>query len=226
MSNLFELDAEMRKEIGKGASRRLRRKAGLVPAIIYGAGKEPLMITLPHNKVIRSLEEEAFFSKVLIINIGKEKESVILQALQRHPFKNMILHMDFLRINANEELYKTVPLHFIGGDAAPGVKVGGGAPIHYMKEVAIHCLPKDLPEYIAIDLSSLEINDVIHLSDLQLPKNVTLDVDLSDEDNNVPVATIQTIKAAEEEPEVAAAPVETEITTAKAETKEANNEKK
>ena len=225
MSNLFELDAEVRTKIGKGASRRLRRNEGIIPAIIYGASTEPLMITLPHNKVIRSLEEEAFYSKVLILNIGKQKESVILQDIQRHPYKKMILHMDFLRVKANEELYKTAPLHFIGADVAPGVKIGGGSPVHYMQEISIHCLPKDLPEYIDVDLSTLEINDVIHLSDLKLPKNVVLDVDLSDDENNLPVATVQTSRAAEEEPETADTPAETEITTAKAEEKEDNKKK-
>jgi large subunit ribosomal protein L25 len=173
MENLFEVQAEARTDEGKGASRRLRH-AGLVPAVVYGADKEPQSITLNHNQFLRHLEEEAFYAHVLTLVIDGKGEQVLLKDLQRHPANdNKIIHADFLRVDATHAVHLTVPLHFIGEDVAPGVKAGG-AVSHLMTEVEISCLPADLPEFIEADLSALELDGSIHLSELTLPKGVSL----------------------------------------------------
>ncbi|RLC97268.1 MAG: 50S ribosomal protein L25 [Chloroflexi bacterium] len=173
MENLFEVQAELRSDEGKGASRRLRH-AGKVPAIVYGAGKTPVSLSLDHNKFLRHLDEDAFYSHILDIVVGGKKEQVVLKDLQRHPTSDRkIMHADFLRVKAGQALTMTVPLHFEGGDLAPGVKAGG-AVSHLMAEVEVSCLPKDLPEYITIDISALELDASIHLTEISLPKGVEL----------------------------------------------------
>jgi len=174
MENLFEVQAELRTDTGKGASRRLRH-AGQVPAIIYGAEETPISLTLDHNKFLRHLEEEAFYAHILTIVVDGKKHKAVLKDLQRHPASDMkIMHADFLRVSAKVAMTMTVQLHFIGDDIAPGVKVDGGKLTHLMSDVEISCLPKDLPEYIEVDTSTLELDASIHLSELVLPKGVTL----------------------------------------------------
>jgi len=172
MAISFELTAESRTDTGKGASRRLRH-AGKVPAIIYGAGKDPQALTLSHNEVLRNLEHEAFYSHILSIKIDGSETRAILRDLQRHPSRPVILHMDLQRISETEKLKTHAPLHFIGEDVAPGVKEGGLVS-HDLTEVSIECLPKDLPEFIEVDISALDIGDSIHLSGLTVPEGVTL----------------------------------------------------
>jgi large subunit ribosomal protein L25 len=173
MENLFEVHAVTRTDEGKGASRRLRH-AGKVPAVVYGAEKEPVSISLNHNQFIRHLEEEAFYAHILTLVVDGKKDQVVLKDLQRHPANdNKIIHADFLRIDAKHEMTMTVPVHFIGEEAAPGVKAGGQVS-HLMTEVEVACLPKDLPEYIEADISALEMDGSLHLSELTLPKGVTL----------------------------------------------------
>jgi large subunit ribosomal protein L25 len=173
MENLFEVQAEARTDEGKGASRRLRH-AGKVPAVVYGADKAPVSISLNHNMFIRHLEEEAFYAHILTLIVDGEKDQVVLKDLQRHPANdNKILHADFLRVDASHEMTMTVPVHFIGEDVAPGVKAGGLVS-HLMTEVEVACLPQDLPEYIEADISKLEMDESIHLSELALPKGVSL----------------------------------------------------
>ncbi len=173
MKNLFEVQAELRTDLGKGASRRLRH-AGNVPAIMYGAGGEPVSLQIDHNKFIRHLAEEAFYAHILTLVIDGKKNKVVLKDLQRHPASDVrIMHADFLRIDAKQAMTMVVRLHFLGGDDAPGVKAGG-AVSHLMTDVEISCLPKDLPEYINVDISALELDASIHLSELVLPKGVTL----------------------------------------------------
>ena len=172
MAISFELNAESRTDTGKGASRRLRH-AGKVPAIIYGAGKDPEALTLSHNEVLRNLEHEAFYSHILSVKIDGSETRAILRDLQRHPSKPVILHMDLQRISETEKLKTHAPLHFIGGDDAPGVKEGGLVS-HDLTEVSIECLPKDLPEFIEVDVSALDIGDSIHLSGLTVPEGVIL----------------------------------------------------
>ena len=172
MAISFELNAESRTDTGKGASRRLRH-AGKVPAIIYGGGKDPQSLTLSHNEVLRNLENEAFYSHILSVRIDGSETRAILRDLQRHPSKPRVLHMDLQRISESEKLKTQVPLHFLGEEDAPGVK-GGGLVSHDLTEVAIECFPKDLPEFIEVNISALDIGDSIHLSDLKVPEGVTL----------------------------------------------------
>lgn len=173
MENLFEVHAEARTDEGKGASRRLRH-AGKFPAVVYGAEKDPVSITLDHNQFIRHLEEEAFYAHILTLVVDGKKDQVVLKDLQRHPANdNKILHADFLRVDASHEMTMTVPVHFVGEEAAPGVKAGGQVS-HMITELDIACLPQDLPEYIEADVSKLGLDESIHLSELALPKGVSL----------------------------------------------------
>ncbi|NOZ37679.1 MAG: 50S ribosomal protein L25/general stress protein Ctc [Gammaproteobacteria bacterium] len=166
MSNNFVLEAESRTDLGKGASRRLRR-TGMVPAVIYGAGKEPVSISLKHNELVHSLDNEAFYSHILTVKLGQNEEQAILKDLQRHPSKPVIMHMDLQRVSANEKIRVHVPLHFINEESAPGVKEGGLVS-HNLTEIEIACLPKDLPEYVEVDLGELELDASIHMSELSL----------------------------------------------------------
>jgi large subunit ribosomal protein L25 len=170
---LFEVQAEARTDEGKGASRRLRH-AGKVPAVVYGADKDPVSIALEHNQFIRHLAEEAFYAHILTLDIDGKKDQVVLKDLQRHPANdNKIIHADFLRVSASHAMTMTVPLHFVGEDTAPGVKAGGQVS-HLITEVEISCLPADLPEFIEVDLSGVDMDGSIHLSELTLPKGVSL----------------------------------------------------
>ncbi|EKD54270.1 MAG: 50S ribosomal protein L25 [uncultured bacterium] len=168
----FELEADVRQDIGKGASRRLRH-TDKVPAVIYGAGEAPESLTLDHNKALNALSHEAFYSHILTLKVGKKNEKVILKAVQRHPAKPRIAHIDFLRIRADQKLHMHVPFHFLGEENAPGLKEGG-AFSHLMNDVEVVCLPADLPEFIEIDASNLLLDQSIHLSELKLPKGVEL----------------------------------------------------
>ena len=191
----FELDAQVRHDMGKGASRRLRREEK-VPGVIYGGGKAPVSLTFEHNKAAKALENEAFYSHILTLKINGEAERVILKDVQRHPFKPRLLHVDFQRIRADEKLHMHIPLHFLGGDVAPGVKEGGVVS-HIMSDVEIACLPDNLPEYLELDLSGMQLNDLKHLSDIKLPKGVEI-IALT-HGNDKPVASIH-LPRIEEEP--------------------------
>ena len=173
MSITFELKAEPRSDLGKGASRRLRR-AGQVPAILYGGGQEPQPLVLNHLDVLNQLKNDAVYSHVLTLKVGDRVESAVLRDMQRHPFKPTILHLDFLRVSADRELRVHVPLHFIHAEASPGVKVQGGVVSPVLVDIEITCLPQNLPEFIEVDLSGLGLGDAIHLSALKLPDGVEL----------------------------------------------------
>jgi len=193
-SNEFTLVAKPREDVGKGASRRLRRLNGEIPAIIYGAGKDPLSITLRHDDIFHAVEDEAFFSSILEINVAGEKESVIIKDMQRHPAKPIIMHADFLRVRADVELTVNVPLHFMNEDACVGVRLENGQISHLMNELVITCLPKNLPEYIEVDMAELHVGDTLHISDLKLPEGVS-SVELSHgEENDQAVAAITEIR--------------------------------
>ncbi|WP_444994734.1 50S ribosomal protein L25/general stress protein Ctc [Aliikangiella sp. IMCC44359] len=189
MSESFEINAEIREDMGKGASRRLRRLEDKIPGIVYGAGKEPQPITVSHPEIIKHLEEEAFYSHVLTLNIGKKKEQVILKDLQRHPFKPKVSHVDFMRIKAGEKLHTSVPLHYLNEESCPGTKAGGVIN-HAFTTVEVACLPKDLPEYLEVDLGSLEMDQVVHLSDIKLPKGVEIVELTHGEDHDQAIVTI------------------------------------
>jgi large subunit ribosomal protein L25 len=174
MKTSFELVADPRDGVqGKGASRRLRR-AGKVPAILYGGHLEPRQITLDHQNLLTLLVNERFFSTILSLKINGEAQAAILKDVQRHPAKNQILHMDLQRVLENEKIRMTIPLHFKGAAGAPGVKTQGGVVSHMLNDVEVSCLPKDLPEFLELDLSEMEINDLKRLSDIVLPGGVEL----------------------------------------------------
>jgi large subunit ribosomal protein L25 len=200
MAVSFELNAEPRNDKGKGASRRLRR-AGMVPAILYGGDEEPRALALNHNQVLRSLEHEAFYSHILTVNVGGTGTRAVLRDLQRHPSKPTILHVDLQRVSATEKLRMHVPLHFLGEDIAPGVKLGGGMVMHELIEVEIECLPQDLPEFIEVDVSALEVGDSLHLSDLKVPQGLTLVELARGEDHDLGVVSIHARRTGGEEEE-------------------------
>jgi len=182
MTTNFELSAKARTEMGKGASRRLRREADLTPAIVYGAGKEPVSITLQHKDIVKALKSEAFYTQIIKLSIDGKAEQVVVKDIQRHPYKPVVMHMDFLRIKAGEKVMMHVPLHFIGEDVAPGVKLGGGIFSHLVTEVEVICLPKDLPEFIEVDVSKLELDQLLHLSDIKVSKAITFNALAHDND--------------------------------------------
>ncbi|MFO1380583.1 MAG: 50S ribosomal protein L25/general stress protein Ctc [Chitinivorax sp.] len=169
----FEVIAQARAEQGSGASRRLRN-AGRVPAIVYGAGKDAQAVTLDHNSIFHALRVEAFHASVLSLNIDGQVEKVLLRDVQHHPFRQLILHIDFQRVDPNTKLHIKVPLHFVNADVAPGVKLGGGIVSHVLNEVEVSCLPADLPEFIEVDLANLGAGQSIHMSDLKLSAGVEL----------------------------------------------------
>lgn len=201
----FEVEASLRSDKGKSASRRLRHD-DKVPAIVYGGGKEPVSLVLAHNKIAKSLEMEAFYSHILTLKIGSEAERVILKDVQRHPYKAKITHVDFQRVRADKKLHMHVPLHFTGGEKCPGVKEGGLIS-HIMSDVEIACLPDNLPEYIEVDVSNLALNDIIHLSNLKIPAGVEI-IALTHEDDK-PVASVH-LPRIEVEPEPVAEAAEGE----------------
>lgn len=192
---LFEVEANVRHDMGKGASRRLRREKQ-VPGVVYGGKKEPTLLSLDHNKLIKSLSHEAFYSHILTLKTGTDSDRVILKAVQRHPYKPVIMHVDFQRINMNEKLHMHIPLHFIGENNAQGVKEGGLVS-HIMIDVEVSCLPADLPEFIEVDISDMALNDIKHLSDIKLPKGVEIIALTHDDDK--PVVSIH-LPRVEEEP--------------------------
>ena len=193
-SNEFILEAKPRADVGKGASRRLRRLENEIPAIIYGAGEDPLSITLRHDDIFHAIEDEAFFSSILEINVAGDMESVIIKDLQRHPAKPVLMHADFLRVRADVELTVNVPLHFLNEEACVGVKMENGQISHLMNELEISCLPKNLPEYIEVDMLEVHTGDSVHISDLVLPEGVT-SIDLSHgEANDLAVAAVNEVR--------------------------------
>ncbi|TAL62852.1 MAG: 50S ribosomal protein L25/general stress protein Ctc [Legionella sp.] len=194
------LEAESRTDMGKGASRRLRRLENKVPAVIYGGTKEPKSIHFLHHKVVKALESESIYSSVFDITVDGKTEHVILKALQRHPYKPLVLHMDLQRVSAKDVLVKLVPLHFINEQQSKGVKEGGLIN-HSMTQVEIRCQAQDLPSFIEVDMTNVEMNEVVHLSHLKLPANVHLTVDVTDGSHDAPVVSIHAPKAVVEEVE-------------------------
>lgn len=174
MSNEFTIEATTRSDLGKGASRRLRRLENRVPGILYGADKTPTPISVLAKDLSKSLENEAFYSHILSLKLDGGDVQVVLKDLQRHPAKNNPTHVDFQRIDAAHKLHMNVPLHFLNEDKCVGVKTSGGIVSHQLTEVEVICLPKDLPEFIAVDVINLDMGKSIHLSELTLPAGVEL----------------------------------------------------
>lgn len=180
----FEINARKRDGQGTGASRRLRR-AGRVPGIVYGGNKDAQAVDLDHKELYFSLKNEAFHSSILSLNVEGAKESVLLKDYQMHPYKPLVMHVDFQRVDSTHKIHVKVPLHFLNADIAPGVKLGGGVVNHLMTEVEVVCLPGSLPEFIEVDLSGLEAGHTVHLSDLKLPAGVEFAALIRGEDQGV-----------------------------------------
>ncbi len=195
----FVLNAKDRNEVGKGASRRLRRLSNEIPAIVYGGKNAPQKISLTHKDMAHALENEAFYSHILALNIDDKSEDVILKDVQRHPAKSIILHVDFLRVSKTQKLTTRVPLHFLNEEACVGVKIEGGIIARSMTDLEIECLPGDLPEYIEVDLLEISIGQIVHISDLPIPTGVESVALQHGEDHDLPVATVT--KRKEEEVE-------------------------
>ncbi|MDX1505012.1 MAG: 50S ribosomal protein L25/general stress protein Ctc [Spongiibacter sp.] len=172
MSSEFTVTAKARADVGKGASRRLRRLANEVPAIVYGGDKAPQMISIPHKDLVWFMEDESFFSSVLNLDIDGTKESVVIKDLHRHPAKPQLLHADFLRVSADTKITLHVPLHFLNEESCHGVKMQGGSITHTMSDIEVICLPKDLPEFIEVDMKDVNAGQTLHISDLTLPAGV------------------------------------------------------
>ena len=198
MSTEFTLNANGREDTGKGASRRLRRLAGDIPAIVYGGKKSPAQISLAHKDVIKALENEAFYSHIISLDVDGKSEDVIIKDIQRHPSKALVMHMDFFRVSKTTKLQTRAPLHFINEEECVGVKLGGGLIAHSMTDIEISCLPKDLPEYIEVDMAEVELGATVHLSDIKLPKGVESVALSHGDDHDLPVAAVNKHKAVEE----------------------------
>lgn len=194
MGESFDINAKVREDGGKGASRRLRR-TGMVPGILYGGHKDPQMITVAHNELAQSLEREAFYSRVLDLSLDGNTEKVVLKDLQRHPAKPFVTHVDFQRISADDKIRMLVPLHFINENTCPGVKMGG-IVTHNINQAEVVCLPKDLPEFIIVDMADMGIGNSVHLGELTMPEGVELSHTL---DTAAPVVSVHGARGTDEE---------------------------
>ena len=209
MADKFDLIAEYREDSGKGASRRLRHE-GKVPAIIYGAGRPPRSLSFDHNKVLRELENESFYSSVLNIKVGDKSQAAIVKDIQRHPARPIVMHIDLQRIVEDQVIKMNIPIHYIGADVAIGVKDGGGSVSQLRTDVEVQCLPKDLPEYFEVDISGLELDAMMHLSDITVPEGVEIPELAQGPEHDHPIVSIHVIKVAVIEEEEDAEAVEGE----------------
>ena len=221
MTKNHEIKAQSRKDEGKGASRRLRH-ASFVPAIVYGAGQPPESIQIEHNTILLAAKNEWFFSSIVDLNVDGKVQKVLVRDWQKHPFKQLMLHMDFLRIDENATLRANVPLHFLNKEMSPAAKMSNVVISHNLTEVEVTCLPKDLPAFIDLDLGALDAGDIIHLSDLKLPANVELPALQLGEAHDVAVVTVNVVReSAADAAEDAAAEAEAEANKAAAAAKPA-----
>ena len=199
-ANQFELNCTVRTEQGKGASRRLRRLNNQVPAILYGGGEDPVSLSILHDDILHATDNEAFFSHIITLKIDKKQQKAIIKDLQRHPAKPFILHADFLRVSDKQAIVVQVPIHFINEEKGAGVRNEGGRLIKTLTEIEVSCRPKDLPEYVEVDVLALEIGDSVHLSDITLPEGVTsVALAHADEDSDLSVAIVQAPRSVVEE---------------------------
>ena len=206
----LELNASLRDDMGKGASRRLRH-AKTLPAIIYGGKKDPVSITLQQKDIQHKLPDESFYSQVLSLSVDGKAEDVLIRDIQHHPYKMEVMHMDFIRVDAKKVVHVHSQLHFVGEDVSPGVKTEDGVVSHVMIEIELECLPKNIPDHIEVDLSEMHVGDVIHLSDLKLPEGVEALALKHGDDNDSVVVSMHVRKVVEEiEDEAPEAPVSEE----------------
>jgi large subunit ribosomal protein L25 len=217
MKTSFELVAEFRNDQGKGASRRLR-SSGKVPAILYGGHRDARGLAVDHVKLLQLLDNERFYTTILSLKVGELTQAAILKDIQRHPYRNQVLHVDFQRVLEDEKIRLAIPLHFLNEAASPGVKTQGGLVSHLRTDVEVSCLPKDLPEFIEVDCGNLGLNQSLRLSDLKVPEGVEL-VELS-HGRDVSVVSIHAPRAEEEvaaaAPEAAVVPAATGAPAAEA----------
>jgi large subunit ribosomal protein L25 len=197
----FQVGADTRHDQGKGASRRLRR-AGKVPAVLYGGHGEPRNITLNHQQLLTLIDNEKFYSSIISVNVESESQPAIIRDVQMHPARNSVVHVDLQRVLEHEKLKIHLPIHFRNEAASPGVKLQGGIVSHLMQDVEVSCLPKDLPEFLELDMSAMNLNDTLYLKDLPLPPGVAIP-ELAR--RNPPVVRVHSPRAAEPEPEAVAA---------------------
>lgn len=206
MSDNIQLTAELRTDVGKGASRRLRRLEDKVPGIIYGEDKDPQMLTLSANEMGKAMQLEAFYSQIIDLSIDGKTEQAVVRDLQRNPANERLLHIDFMRISANRTMNVSVPLHFINEEACVGVKTEGGTLTHNMTEVEITCLPAALPEYIEVDMAEIAAGVSIHLSELIIPEGVTIAALAFGEDRDIPVVSVTARRGTGEDEEISDEP--------------------
>jgi large subunit ribosomal protein L25 len=218
MSDQIELTAEIRTDLGRGASRRLRRLSDLVPAVLYGAGKEAVSLSIAHKDLHKACENEAFFSQIIVINAGNEAAPAIVKALQRHPARDRIMHADFFRVRMDQEITVEVPFHFLNEEECVGVRLHAGIISHNMTSLEVSCLPSDLPEFIEVDVLDMDIGDAIHMSQIQLPERVSIpELELGEDHDQVVVSIHERrAEAVEAESKVADEPEEVPATKAKA----------
>jgi large subunit ribosomal protein L25 len=209
MSDTTTIIAEIREDVGKGASRRLRRE-GKVPAVIYGGHKDPVSLTLQQERLLYETESESFFASILEIKVGKDHtEQAVVRDMHRHPFKPLIMHIDFLRVSAEEVLRISVPIHFIGEEESPAGKASGVVIQHQLTDVEISALPKDIPEFLSVDLSNMDSGDAVMLSSIELPEGVTIPaLEIEGEDYDTPVANAVHVKESQGTGAAAAADAE------------------
>ena len=196
--NEFEVVAQPRTALGTNASRRLRR-TGMIPAILYGGGKDSIPLSLEENRIRKQVENEAFAAHVLTVRVEDEESQAVLKSVHRDPATERVIHMDFQRISASSEIHMHVPLHFVNEEDCPG-KRAGGIITHLLVEIEVGCLPKDLPEYIEVDMASLDVGDSVHLSELALPKGVHIMALAHNPDNDQPLVSVQHPQKLEVEP--------------------------
>ena len=196
MSDNIQLNAEPREDSGKGASRRLRH-TGMVPAVIYGGDSAPISVMLEHNVFFHALENESIYTQLIDLKVGKKSEEVVLRDLQRHPYKNKIMHADFFRIDNKKPIHVTVPVHTLNAEDCVGVKTDGGMLSLMISEIEVICLPKDIPEYLEIDVAELQLGESIHLSQIKMPKGVEIVALTHDEDgeHDLGVVSVQKTRA-------------------------------
>lgn len=201
MAEAFVLNATIRSDKGKGASRRLRRLQNLVPAIIYGGKKDPQPITIAFNELVKQLENEATYSHILTLKLDGDDQKVVLKDLQRHPAKNDPMHADFLRVDDTQKLHMNVPLHFINEESCRGVKSQGAVIAHQMAEIEISCLPRDLPEFIEVDMQDIDAGETVHLSDIKLSDGVSIVALSHGEEHDLPIASVNIPRGSSEDDE-------------------------
>jgi large subunit ribosomal protein L25 len=200
MAENIDLIAELRDDSGTSSSRRSRR-SGMVPAVIYGAGKGSIKLNIGHNQLLHKLSTPSFLTSILNIKVKDKEESVFIKDIQIHPSKKQIIHLDLQRVIADQAIRLTVPIHFIGEDLSDGVQLEGGTVAPLLNEIEVSCLPKDLPEYLEVSVGELKLDELLYLSDIALPEGVEILQLTQEEPNNEPIVAIRVLRIQEEEPE-------------------------